>query len=123
MAILPTCTLQSICHIVNIESCKIFIFSCAISFHICPCFHFYLSTDKVKVCFGNMFIKFPKENAQAMMQKDQEQLDQEITDLRKRLKAKVNHLNDLQGKPELRGYNLSPLSNDELKAVNSILKR
>ncbi|KAG9260288.1 p53 and DNA damage-regulated protein 1 [Astyanax mexicanus] len=80
-------------------------------------------SDKVKVCFGNMFIKFPKENAQAMMQKDQEQLDQEITDLRKRLKAKVNHLNDLQGKPELRGYNLSPLSNDELKAVNSILKR
>ncbi|XP_072521864.1 p53 and DNA damage-regulated protein 1 [Salminus brasiliensis] len=79
--------------------------------------------DKVKVCFGNMFIKFPKENAKAMMQKDQEQLDQEINDLRKRLKAKVNHLNDLQGKPELRGYNLTPLSNDELKAINSVLKR
>ncbi|KAL7843342.1 hypothetical protein AOLI_G00248540 [Acnodon oligacanthus] len=79
--------------------------------------------DKVRVCFGSMFIKFPKENAKSMIQKDQEQLDQEINDIRKRLKAKINHLNDLQGKPELRGYNLSPLSSDELKAINGILKR
>ncbi len=27
------------------------------------------------------------------------------------------------GKPELRGYNLSPLSSDEIKAINSLLKR
>ncbi|KAG7318871.1 hypothetical protein KOW79_017345 [Hemibagrus wyckioides] len=79
--------------------------------------------DKVKVCFGNMFIKFPKENTRSMIQKDQEQLEQEINNLRKGLKAKVNRLNDLQGKPELRGYNLSPLTGDELKAINSILKR
>ncbi|XP_066528662.1 p53 and DNA damage-regulated protein 1 [Hoplias malabaricus] len=79
--------------------------------------------DKVRVCFGNMFIKFPKENAESMIHQDQKQLDQEINEIRKHLKAKVNHLNDLQGKPEIRGYNLSPLSNDELKAVNSILKR
>ncbi|XP_053509522.1 p53 and DNA damage-regulated protein 1 isoform X1 [Ictalurus furcatus] len=78
---------------------------------------------KVKVCFGNMFIKFPKESTKSMIQKDQEQLEQEINDLRKGLKAKVNRLNDLQGKPELQGYNLSPLTGDELKAMNSILKR
>ncbi|XP_036388003.1 p53 and DNA damage-regulated protein 1 isoform X2 [Megalops cyprinoides] len=54
---------------------------------------------------------------------DQEQLDKEISDLHKRLKAKVNHLHELQGKPDLKGYNLSPLSNDELRAINSILKR
>ena len=29
----------------------------------------------------------------------------------------------LAGKPELRGYNLSPLSTDEVKAINSLLKR
>lgn len=58
-----------------------------------------------------------------MILKDQEQLDKEITDLRKRLKTKVNRLNALQGKPELRGYNLSPLSNDEIKAINSLLKK
>ncbi|XP_067097077.1 p53 and DNA damage-regulated protein 1 [Osmerus mordax] len=81
------------------------------------------SNEKVKVCFGNMFIKFPKAKTTEMILKDQDQLDKEINDLRKVLKAKVNRLNELQGKPELRGYNLSPLSNDEIKAINSLLKR
>ncbi|KAJ0023309.1 hypothetical protein NQD34_003208 [Periophthalmus magnuspinnatus] len=54
---------------------------------------------------------------------DQEQLDKEINDLRKELKAKVNQLNDIEGKPELRGYNLTSLSPDELKAINNLLKR
>ncbi|XP_036388001.1 p53 and DNA damage-regulated protein 1 isoform X1 [Megalops cyprinoides] len=81
------------------------------------------SEEKVKVCFGNMFIKLPKATTKQMIQKDQEQLDKEISDLHKRLKAKVNHLHELQGKPDLKGYNLSPLSNDELRAINSILKR
>ncbi|XP_048029391.1 p53 and DNA damage-regulated protein 1 [Megalobrama amblycephala] len=81
------------------------------------------SHDNVKVCFGNMFIKFPQERTRSMILKDQEQLDKEITDLRKRLKAKVNRFNEIQGKPELRGYNLAPLSNDEMKAINSLLKK
>ncbi|XP_076601883.1 p53 and DNA damage-regulated protein 1 [Chaetodon auriga] len=80
-------------------------------------------SEKVKVCFGNMFIKIPKEKTRDMIQKDQEQLDKEINDLRKGLKAKVSHLNEVQGKPELRGYSLSPLSSDEIKAINSLLKR
>ncbi|MBN3309070.1 p53 and DNA damage-regulated protein 1 [Amia ocellicauda] len=79
--------------------------------------------DKVKVCFGNMFIKLPRTTTKQMIQKDQEQLDKEINDLRKRLKAKVNRLNELQGKPELTGYNLSPLSTEELKSINKILGR
>ncbi|XP_068598926.1 p53 and DNA damage-regulated protein 1 isoform X2 [Brachionichthys hirsutus] len=79
-------------------------------------------SDSVMVCFGNMFIKLPKLKTSEMIQKDQEQLDKEINDLRKVLKAKVNHLNEIQGKPELRGYNLSPLSSDELKAISSLFK-
>ncbi|XP_029948050.1 p53 and DNA damage-regulated protein 1 [Salarias fasciatus] len=79
-------------------------------------------TEKVKVCFGNMFIKFPKSKAREMIQRDHEQLDREINDLHKELKAKVNRLNELQGKPELRGYSLSPLSSEEIRAVNSLLK-
>ncbi|CAK6972655.1 p53 and DNA damage-regulated protein 1 [Scomber scombrus] len=80
-------------------------------------------SEKVKVCFGNMFIKFPKSKTREMIQRDQEQLDKEINDLRKGLKAKVNRLNEMQGKPELRGYSLSPLSTNEVKAINSLLKR
>ncbi|XP_034389553.1 p53 and DNA damage-regulated protein 1 [Cyclopterus lumpus] len=80
-------------------------------------------SEKVKVCLGNMFIKFPKLKTREMIQRDQEQLDKEINDLRTGLKAKVNRLNEMQGKPQLRGYNLSPLSTDEVRAINSLLKR
>ncbi|KAM8757157.1 p53 and DNA damage-regulated protein 1 [Acanthopagrus schlegelii] len=80
-------------------------------------------SEKVKVCFGSVFIKFPKLKMTEMIQKDQKQLDMEINDLRKGLKAKVNRLNEMQGKPELRGYNLSPLSSDEIKAINGLLKK
>ncbi|KAM3621591.1 uncharacterized protein V6R79_013237 [Siganus canaliculatus] len=80
-------------------------------------------SEKVKVCFGSMFIKFPKAKTKEMILKDQEQLDKEINDLRKGLKVKVNRLNEMQGKPELRGYNLSPLSSEEIKAINNLLKR
>ncbi|XP_048879388.1 p53 and DNA damage-regulated protein 1 [Brienomyrus brachyistius] len=80
-------------------------------------------SGKVKVCFGNMFIKLPKKTTREMIQKDQEQLEKGISDTRKRLKAKVNHLNELQGKPDLTGYSLSPLSKDEMKAIKQILTR
>ncbi|CAI5689066.1 p53 and DNA damage-regulated protein 1 isoform X1 [Oreochromis niloticus] len=85
--------------------------------------HDVADSEKVKVCLGSMFIKFPKAKTREMIQKDQEQLDKEINDLRKGLKAKVNRLNEMQGKPELRGYSLSPLSTDEIRAINSLLKR
>ncbi|XP_039859170.1 p53 and DNA damage-regulated protein 1 [Simochromis diagramma] len=85
--------------------------------------HDVADSEKVKVCLGSMFIKFPKSKTREMIQKDQEQLDKEINDLRKGLKAKVNRLNEMQGKPELRGYSLSPLSTDEIRAINSLLKR
>lgn len=96
---------------------------------VCLCLSF---TEKVKVCFGNMFIKFPKSKTKDMIQKgkryththmsfnnekpistlpsisltqfisnhsvDQEQLDKEINNLRKELKDKVSHLNNLQGR-------------------------
>ncbi|NP_001290685.1 p53 and DNA damage-regulated protein 1 [Esox lucius] len=85
--------------------------------------HELVSEEKVQVCFGNMFIKFPKAKTKEMIQQDQEQLDEEIHKLRNVMKDQLNHLNNLQGKPELTGYNLSPLSSDEVKAINHLLKR
>ncbi|KAM9068539.1 p53 and DNA damage-regulated protein 1 isoform X2 [Sarcophilus harrisii] len=79
-------------------------------------------SDKVMVCFGNMFIKLPRPRTKDMIQKDQEHLDEEIEKLRKQLKKKVNRLLEAQGKPELRGFNLKPLSQEEMRALNVILK-
>ncbi|XP_006008755.1 p53 and DNA damage-regulated protein 1 [Latimeria chalumnae] len=78
--------------------------------------------DKVMVCFGNMFIKFPRTMTKDMIQKDQEQLDKEIDTLRRGLKVKVNRLYEAQGKPEVKGFNLTALSREEMQAVTQILR-
>ncbi|XP_077567887.1 p53 and DNA damage-regulated protein 1 [Stigmatopora nigra] len=82
-----------------------------------------LHSKKVKVCLGQMFIKFQKSKMQEMIQKDQEQLDTEMNDLHKGLKVKVNRLNEMQGKADLGAYNLLPRSYGEIKAIKSTLKQ
>ncbi|XP_019365528.1 PREDICTED: p53 and DNA damage-regulated protein 1 [Gavialis gangeticus] len=76
----------------------------------------------VMVCFGNMFIQLPKSTTKEMMQKDQEHLDEEINNLRKELRVKVNHLFEAQGKAELKGFNLNPMTPEEMKLINRILE-
>ncbi|XP_053309214.1 p53 and DNA damage-regulated protein 1 [Spea bombifrons] len=75
----------------------------------------------VTVCFGNMFIKLPKTKTKEMLERDQKQLDEEIGKLRSGLKAKVNQLYEAQGKPELKGFDLTPLSPQEINAVKKVL--
>ncbi|XP_063815182.1 p53 and DNA damage-regulated protein 1 isoform X2 [Pseudophryne corroboree] len=77
----------------------------------------------VTVCFGSMFINLPKDKTKEMIQRDQEQLDAEISKLHTQLKVKVNKLYEAQGKPELKGFNLTPLDPDEMRAINKVLKR
>ncbi|KAL2763848.1 p53 and DNA damage-regulated protein 1 [Daubentonia madagascariensis] len=79
-------------------------------------------SEDVMVCFGNMFIRMPHPQTKEMLEKDQDHLDKEIERLRTQLKVKVNRLFEAQGKPELKGFNLSPLNQDELKALKIILK-
>ncbi|XP_078092224.1 p53 and DNA damage-regulated protein 1 isoform X2 [Mustelus asterias] len=79
-------------------------------------------SGNVMVCFGNMFIKFPNSRTKNMIRKDQEQLDEEIRKLYNQLKVKVNRLNEAQGKPELKGFNLSPLTQEEMQAIEKTLK-
>ncbi|XP_078507895.1 p53 and DNA damage-regulated protein 1 [Lissotriton helveticus] len=80
------------------------------------------SSEKVMVCFGDMFIKFPKTKTTEMIQKDQQRLDEEINKLRSELKVKVNKLYEAQGKPELKGFSLNAMSKEEMKALNKFLQ-
>ncbi|XP_025913026.1 p53 and DNA damage-regulated protein 1, partial [Apteryx rowi] len=78
--------------------------------------------EEAMVCFGNMFIELPKAKTKEMMQKDQEHLDEEINKLRKELRGKVNRLFEAQGKAELKGFNLNPMTPEEMKLINRILE-
>ncbi|NXT94605.1 PDRG1 protein, partial [Anhinga rufa] len=77
---------------------------------------------KAMVCFGSMFIELPKARTKEMLQKDQEHLDEEINNLRKELRVKVNRLFEAQGKAELKGFNLNPMTAEEMKLINRILE-
>uniref|UniRef100_A0A8C5QGN7 P53 and DNA damage regulated 1 n=1 Tax=Leptobrachium leishanense TaxID=445787 RepID=A0A8C5QGN7_9ANUR len=79
------------------------------------------SSGMVTVCFGNMFIKLPKNKTKDMIEQDQQRLNEEINKLRGDLKVKVNQLFEAQGKPELKGFNLNPLNPDEMKAIHKVL--
>ncbi|XP_027037757.1 p53 and DNA damage-regulated protein 1-like [Pocillopora verrucosa] len=75
------------------------------------------SSSKPWVCFGNMFIKLPSSNVQAMLQQDQKNLEEEISRLRKDLKPKVSKLHELEGLPEVKGFDLTALTKDDLQSL------
>lgn len=64
-----------------------------------------------------MFIKLPNGNVQAMLQQDQKNLDEEVSRLRKELKPKVSKLHELEGLPEVKGFDLIALTKDDLQSL------
>ena len=79
------------------------------------------SGEKVYLSFGNMFIKMPQDKAKTLLKKDFEQLDDEIGEIRTKLKEKVNKLRDIENKEELKGFDLKALSKEDIAAVDGIL--
>ncbi|XP_060579007.1 p53 and DNA damage-regulated protein 1-like [Ruditapes philippinarum] len=75
-------------------------------------------TKKQWVCFGDMFIKFPSDKTKKMLEQDFDKLDTEIGDLRRNLKPKVNKLRDLEMKEDIKGFDLNPLSKEELRTID-----
>ncbi|RUS31864.1 hypothetical protein BC938DRAFT_476884 [Jimgerdemannia flammicorona] len=72
--------------------------------------------SKLWVNIGDMFIKLPKENTRTMIQKDQQNLDKEISTLRDKLKDKAQELERIEGKDGKRvaGFKLKAMTTDEL---------
>ena len=52
---------------------------------------------------------------------DFDNLDDEINETRVKMKEKLGKLRDIEKKETLKGFDLQPLSSEELKAINSIL--
>jgi hypothetical protein len=55
------------------------------------------------------------------MWKDQNSLEEQINKLHKGLKDKVNTLYDAENKPELKGYDLLPLSKEDKQSLFDIV--
>lgn len=52
---------------------------------------------------------------------DFEELDNQINDLRRELKPKVSKLRDMEKKEDIKGFNLNPLSKEEMRAVEELI--
>lgn len=79
------------------------------------------SKSKHWVCLNNMFIKMDKSSVTKLLDKDFDETALEISKTQKELKPKVDHLRGMEKKDPLQGFNLEPLSQSELAALDAIL--
>merc|ERR1712168_347879 len=69
---------------------------------------------KTFVCLGDIFLKLPTAEVLPILEDDQKKLDDEISKLRDNLKPKMQKLRQLEKKPELKGFDLTPLQPTEM---------
>lgn len=74
------------------------------------------------VCIGDMFIKLNANDTRNLILDDQYHLDEGVEKLRDDLKEKVIKLNELEGKPKIKGFNLKPLKKEEILALRTGFK-
>lgn len=80
------------------------------------------SRRKHWVCLGDMFVKLSYNDTRNLIQEDQYTTDKGVEELREELKEKVGKLRQLEGKPELSGFNLKPLNPKEIVALRTAFK-
>jgi len=66
------------------------------------------------VCFGNTFLKMDAAACKTMLKEDLETLDAEIDKLHNGLKPKVAQLHKMEGRAEVKGFQLKGMKIDEL---------
>lgn len=80
------------------------------------------STRKNWVCLGDMFIRLNHNEARNLILDDSYHIDQGIEKLRDELQEKVGKLRELEGKPEITGFNLKPLKKEEILSLRTAFK-
>ncbi|KAK4025745.1 hypothetical protein OUZ56_014793 [Daphnia magna] len=68
--------------------------------------------EKAWMSVGNMFVKTRTLKAQNLLEREMKELDKDISDLHNKLKEQVKMLRDLEGKPELKGFDLQPITKE-----------
>jgi len=73
---------------------------------------------KTWIAMGNTFFKLETTAVSEIIRKDQIKLDEAINTLRDDLKKKVDKVRDLDAKPSLKGFQLNPLSPEDLHVTS-----
>jgi hypothetical protein len=79
------------------------------------------TSEPVWFSSGNLFMSFSGKEANKILDKDFDHYDTEINKLNRGLKEKVNKLYDAENKPELKGYDLLPMSREEKQSLFDLI--
>lgn len=79
------------------------------------------SKQNTWIVAGNTFIKLPVSGVKTLLEEDMHSIDTEINTVRDGLRDKVNKLNALEQRPEVKGFNLKSLSKDERSVIHKML--
>lgn len=71
-------------------------------------------------CLSHQFFKVPKDGLKNALKSDMNTLSTEISSLRSDIKRDMENLRKLEGKEPLKGFNLKPLTREEISAVTGI---
>lgn len=80
------------------------------------------SAKKYWVCVGDMFVRLNYSDTKNIISDDHCHIDSGVEKLRNELPEKVNKLRELEGKPEITGFNLKPLNKEEILALRTGFK-
>ncbi|KAI8090024.1 uncharacterized protein BX664DRAFT_386418 [Halteromyces radiatus] len=72
---------------------------------------------KVWINLGDMFIRLPTKEAQQVIEKDQTTLTEKMDETRKIIKDMATELQQLEGKKEMQGFNLTGMSAKDLYSI------
>ncbi|CAG0917796.1 unnamed protein product [Notodromas monacha] len=77
--------------------------------------------DKVFYCVGSLLMKLPTKRVTSLLEQDIERTEMQLDSLRSGLKKNVETLRRLEGDEALRGFDLKPLSSEEITGLKSCL--
>lgn len=77
---------------------------------------------KYWICIGDMFMRLNANDSKNWISEDHYQTEQSLDRLRDTLKEKVFELRELEGKPQVAGLNLKPLSKQEILSFRTAFK-
>ncbi|XP_071450594.1 p53 and DNA damage-regulated protein 1 [Hetaerina americana] len=75
--------------------------------------------DKVWILNGPFFVKMETKHAKELIRRDTQNISNEVESIRNKLKGKVDKLRDIESEPSLKGFNLVPLSRNELAVLGT----